>query len=409
MATQQPSRIGPYRILGSLTEGGMAHLYHAVDSSENLEVALKVLKPEAEGFVSNLRATGGTWEGDIAIRLDHPNVVQTFECGDWKDTRFIAMELLAPFTLKYFVGKSSPVVGASKYRILYEVAKAIAYVHRMGFVHRDVSAKNVLVTEKGAAKLIDFGLAMPKIAGDTRRRTRSGTLGYMPPEQFRGEECDARSDVFAFGVTMYEVLTGGLPSEPNGGREAAVVQPAPPPSSCGDSSITGPIDELVLTAMANEPDERFQSMPDLIQAMRAAFPNDALAGSPGRDRQESRRFRRISDQCFVRLKIRRYGLFTNEYRTLTRDFSLGGLCCISLRAPVAIGSRLEANLLLRGEGVPLPLRGEVAWCRQGAGQDRYEVGVSFKGLSKGMRAKIEKYVASRKQAGSRRAGPVARG
>jgi len=406
MATHQPKRIGPYRILGSLTEGGMAHLYHAVDGSENLEVALKVLKPEAEGFVSSLQASGGTWEGDIAIRLDHPNVVQTFECGEWKDARFIAMELLAPFTLKYFVGKSSPLVGANKYRLLHEVAKALAYVHRMGFIHRDVSTKNVLVTEKGTAKLIDFGLAMPKIAGDTRRRARSGTPGYMPPEQSHGEECDQRSDVFAFGVTMYEVLTGRRPFKADDGRDAAVALPAAPPSSCGDQRITEHIDALVLKAMSNDPDERFQSMADVIQTMRATFPSDAFTGGPSRHGQDARRFPRVTDQCFVRLKTRRYGLLTSEYRTLTKDFSLGGLCCISLRSAVAAGSRLEVSLLLRGDGVPLPLRGEVAWCRESTDQDGYEVGISFKGLSKGMRSKIERYVASRRRAGKQNAGPA---
>ena len=391
----RPKSIGAYRIVEPIAEGGMASIHRAIDSSQNLEVALKVLKPNGVTLVDHLQKLSAPWEGEIGVQFDHPHVVNTYEYGAWRDTYFVAMELLDWPSLKDLITAQSPLVTANRYEIAYQIAQGLAHIHERGFIHRDLSPKNVLIDRRGIPKLIDFGLTIPVDMASQSRDKRSGTASYMAPEQVRGKAFDERCDIYSLGVTMYEVLTGRhpFPSGTKEGKKAGHLNIEARPLCEHDPTIAEPVGALVLQAMAKAAEDRFTSMAVLVEAIRARFPAEATGGaSAEQGRRETRRFARIEDRCFVRIRSRRGWLFRRELRTVTKDISLGGMCCVPLREPLKQGERIELGLLLRGDKSALSISGEVAWCRQSQGEGKCEIGIAFGRISMTVRERLRKYV-----------------
>ena len=392
--------VGAYRILDHIAEGGMAHVFRAVDRSRNLSVALKILKPEGTGFMEELRAMGAPWEGEISAKFDHANVVQTFEHGSSRQGHFIAMELLEWAPLMYLIRVGSPLVAAHRYAMLYQMGQGLAYIHDSGFIHHDLCPKNVLIASDGSPKIIDFGLTVPLELAESTRYRRSGTPTYMAPEVVRGRSFDERSDIYSFGLTMYETLTSKHPFRA-GSKERKMsaqlnVQALPP--SRYEDTISGDVDALILRAIAKEPDERFRNMSQLLAAIRKCFPSEALGdGAVIGSGPKPRRFDRVESQCFVRLKWGRFmGLF-RDVRTVTKDLSVDGACCVFLRRPLEAAQRVDMTLLLGGHSDAIPIRGEVAWCRASKEQDTYEVGIVFRQVSATGRERIREYVAAHQE------------
>jgi eukaryotic-like serine/threonine-protein kinase len=203
-----------FRVLEQIGAGGMGVVYRGVDVRLGRPVALKVLQPEALSDPQRRRRFER--EARAASALNHPGIVTVYEVGSEGDVDFIAMELVEGQTLRELLGTGSlkPKQAA---RLAAEVASALAAAHEKGIVHRDLKPENVIVTTDGRAKILDFGLAgtVPEAAAGsqvttavTRPGTVLGSAGYMAPEQVRGQQADARSDVFALGAVLYEMLTG---------------------------------------------------------------------------------------------------------------------------------------------------------------------------------------------------------
>lgn len=385
--------IGPYAILESVSEGGMSFVYKAVDETQNLTVALKVLKPIASEMIRRHRDAGQTdWEGDIALGFDHPHVIHTYERGQDMGRHYLAMELLDPFTLRYLTFARSPLAKVNRYRLLDEIADALAYVHEQGFIHRDVSPKNVLVGPASSAKIIDFGLTIPIRAASRCKDARSGSVSYMAPEQLDGRELDPRCDIYGLGVTMHEVLTGRLPRRASrhasSGRHRAVKPLSP---SRYDPAIPEAVDAVVSRALQEDPNDRFASMGELRDAFRQAAPADP-PGKAARVR-EGRRFLRVELNCFVTfVAMDRWGM-GRQFRTLTKDLSLDGACCIRLAQPLPTGARLDLNLWLRGHPRPLSISVEVMWCRPAdADNGGHEIGLGFVGIAPDDRERLRLYL-----------------
>jgi serine/threonine protein kinase len=283
------SRLGPYEILSPLGAGGMGEVYKAKDTKLGRDVAIKVL-PEVF-FEDDERRTRFEREAKLLASLNHPNVaaIYSFEeipgSSSSASRHLLVMELLEGRTLSEAVaGGPLPVRKAVAYGV--QIAQGLAAAHARGLVHRDLKPANVFVTSDGRVKILDFGLARqdPGPVGDaTQAPTLTewstpgvvvGTVPYLSPEQVRGEKADARSDLFALGCVLHEMLSGRRTFARGTAAEtmSAILTAEPPPFPEG-SHVPLPLERVVQRCLEKSPDERYQSARDL------AFHLEALAGS----------------------------------------------------------------------------------------------------------------------------------
>jgi serine/threonine-protein kinase len=264
---------GRYEVGSLIAEGGMAQVFRGRDRVLDRDVAIKVLRAHyaaAPEFLDRFRR-----EARLAASLAHPNLVNVFDVGRDGERHYIVMELLPGRTLKDLVatgrtgsGQALPLDDAVA--LVQQVAAGMAFAHRRGLVHRDLKPQNVLLTEDGRAKVADFGLAQ---TGETAQLTMPGTVWgtvqYISPEQAQGLAADARSDVYALGAMLFELLTGAPPYA--GGTPAAIMMrhvydPVPPLRQANPRQPHG-AEWVVQKAMAKDPAERFQSMDEFAQAL----------------------------------------------------------------------------------------------------------------------------------------------
>jgi serine/threonine protein kinase/Tfp pilus assembly protein PilF len=260
--------ISHYKILEKLGEGGMGVVYKAQDVQLQRLVALKFLPPhisdhpeEKARFIHEARS---------ASALNHPNVTTIYGIEESPQGLFIAMEYVEGRTLKQIIEKETLSV-RKVLDIGIQICEGLVVAHEKGIVHRDIKSDNIMVTPRGQVKIMDFGLA--KLKGATRlTQTRStlGTAAYMSPEQAQGEEVDQRSDIFSFGVVLYELLTGRLPFE--GEHQAAIVysiiNEEPQPVARFNNQVSARLEDMVFKALAKDREERYQHIDELLADLR---------------------------------------------------------------------------------------------------------------------------------------------
>ena len=277
-----PQRVGRYRVVALLGEGGMGRVLLAEDDALRRKVALKMLK---RGDESSERRF--VREAQAAARVSHPNVCPIFEVGEEGGRPFLAMELLSGETLSARL-RRGPLPPAEALDLAEDLLSALGALHDAGIVHRDVKPSNLFLTSHGG-KLVDFGLAR-ELPRDVARSTGTsgdltspgliiGTPGYMAPEQILGHVVDARADLFAVGILLYEALSGRRPF-PGDGAAAALSgtlydEPAP---LVGSPSLVA-LDAPIRRALAKKPAERYASAREMSEALRGAT-REAAAGSP---------------------------------------------------------------------------------------------------------------------------------
>ena len=203
-----------FELLREAVTGTMSRFFMARDRQTGQIVGLKIIDPEKMAqFEQRFRGLKKPWEGEIAIRFNHPNIVRTFECG-WttKGEPYLVMEYLQGGVLSHLLVAQDPRLEGRRLSIIRQAAEALAAVHEAGFIHHDVCPRNLFLLEDNeTVKLIDFGLTIPATPEFCRPGNRTGTPDYMAPEVARRQPADQRLDIFSFGVTAYEILTGQLP------------------------------------------------------------------------------------------------------------------------------------------------------------------------------------------------------
>jgi serine/threonine-protein kinase len=250
---------GRYRVGPRVARGGMASVYEATDLRLDRTVAIKVMHPglgdDAEFAARFVR------EARAAARLSHPNVVSVFDQGDDDGVVFLAMELVPGHTLRDTIGKESPMSPLRALALLEPVLSALAAAHRAGLIHRDVKPENVLIADDGRVKVADFGLAKA-VSADTQHTATGGvligTVSYLAPELVIDGRADARADVYAAGVLLYELLTGRKPHEGESPIQVAykhVHEDVPPPSALAPG-LPSYVDALVARATARDRGQR---------------------------------------------------------------------------------------------------------------------------------------------------------
>ena len=274
------ARLGPYEIQSLLGAGGMGEVYKARDTRLDRTVAIKVL-PADFAADAGLRERFER-EAKLIAALSHPHICALHDVGRQENTDFLVMEHLDGETLETRLTKRAlPTDQALQLAI--QIADALAAAHRAGIVHRDLKPGNVMLTRTGA-KLLDFGLAKaaaPAVAGRlsmlpttppglTQQGTILGTFQYMAPEQLEGRDADARTDIFAFGAVLYEMLTGrrAFDAASHASLIAAILERDPPPVSLLRPRTTAALDRIVAKCLVKDPEARWQSARDLHDELR---------------------------------------------------------------------------------------------------------------------------------------------
>ncbi len=261
--------ISHYKILEKLGEGGMGIVYKAHDMKLDRTVALKFLPPFLSGDVNEKERF--YQEARAASALLHPNVAVIFEVNEHEGRIFLAMEYVEGQTLKKLIEEGEDISIKKALDIAIQAGEGLAAAHEKGIVHRDVKSDNIMITPKGQVKVMDFGLA--KVRGATKLTKAGSTIGtaaYMSPEQAQGEEVDLRSDIFSFGVVLYELLTGRVPFR--GEHQAALIYSLinedPAPIARYNEKAGPELERVVMKALAKDREERYQHIDDLLADLR---------------------------------------------------------------------------------------------------------------------------------------------
>jgi len=274
------TEVGHYRILERIGSGGMGDVYVAEDSQLDRKVALKFLSQrlcQDEDCRRRFRR-----EAQAAAGLSHPNIVTIHDVGEYRGRPFIAMEYIEGRSLREVV-KNEELAIDQAMNLTAQVCEGLQAAHDAGVVHRDVKPSNILVDSHGRARLIDFGLAA--VLRDerlTKAGSTLGTVGYMSPEQARGQKVDQRSDVFSVGAVLYELITGRRPfrGEDEAATLHAITHDIPEPLARYRSRVPEELQRLVGKALEKNPEARYQHVDDLrVDLVRLALQADTSVGS----------------------------------------------------------------------------------------------------------------------------------
>ncbi len=281
--------LGNYKILEKLGAGGQGTVYKAVDSKLGRTVVIKVLPEELVAKAANLKRFER--EARLASALDHPNICTIFDLNEIDGVHFIAMQYIDGRNVRQLVN-GRPLQLESALSLAIQVADALAVAHAQGIIHRDIKAGNVMVTKKGQAKVLDFGLA--KLLDEDAARTSGihhteltevgipyGTATYAAPEQARGDRVDARADIFSSGVLLYEMLTGSWPFRGKTAvdvRHAVLHEEPVPLSEARPDPVPPRLQQILDRALKKNPRDRYQQIAQFRDDLRAVVRDIALTG-----------------------------------------------------------------------------------------------------------------------------------
>jgi len=265
--------VGPYQIISPLGEGGMASVYKAYHANLDRYVAIKVMHPgfkEDKTFISRFQR-----EARVLARLDHPNIVPIFDFAEHEGQPYLVMKYIEGGTLKDRLALHAPSLPETL-TVVDTVGSALAYAHQQGILHRDIKPSNIIITPENHYYLSDFGLARLTSAGESTLSQDAllGTPNYISPEQARGQtDLDGRTDIYSFGIVLYEMIVGRVPFSGNTPYSIVhdhIYTPLPPPSSI-NPKVSEPLEKFLLKALAKDREDRFANVSTMMLAFRKAI------------------------------------------------------------------------------------------------------------------------------------------
>lgn len=301
-----------YEILGIIGSGGMAVVYKALCHRLNRYVAIKILKDEYAqnvDFCEHFQA-----ESQAVAMLSHPNIVGVYDFSKSSDCQYIVMELLEGITLKQYMTKKGALSWKESLHFATQIARALSHAHSKGVIHRDIKPQNIMVVKDGSIKVADFGIAYLQNSAKSNEAETMGSIHYLSPEQARGEQLDARSDIFSLGVVMYEMLTGRLPYEGETIEEVALQHFGAPITMPGDINPDIPLEleQITMKAMASDINARYQSADELLEDLES-FRKHQAAGENTDDAQPVIYEAGVHDKGYVRPVSRTGELSKEDY------------------------------------------------------------------------------------------------
>lgn len=304
MPLSNGTRLGPYEIIAPVGAGGMGEVYKARDPRIGREVAVKILPSEYCSDPDRLRRF--ELEARAAGVLNHPNILGILDVGTENGSPYLVSELLDGETLREKI-RSGPIPSRKAIDFAIQLSRGLAAAHERNIVHRDLKPENIFVTKDGRVKILDFGLAklvLPEADQDEASKLETGaveskpgmvlgTIGYMSPEQVRGLPSDQRSDIFAFGAILYEMLTGkrAFQGQTAADTLSAILQKEPPEMSQIVSDVSPAVQRVIYRCLEKDPEQRFHSAHDLAFALESL---SVVSGSMPAERSVLRDYRRAS-------------------------------------------------------------------------------------------------------------------
>jgi serine/threonine protein kinase len=263
-----------FKLLNRLGQGSMSKVWRATDTESGKMVVVKVLDKDKllalkKRFIGMKRPD----EGEVAVQLDHPNIVKCFEFGNTTaGEEYLVMEFVDGLGFNFLVEtRAKQLIGREIY-YLEQIGESIAYFHKKGFIHRDICPRNIMVNTEDVVKLIDFGLAVPDTPEFRKPGNRTGTANYMAPELLRRASTDQRIDVYSFGVTVFETVTGRLPMEMlTVSYDTMLKHMNTPPKDPKElrPDLSDEWVRVMMKGIARRPDDRYQTMREFLADLRA--------------------------------------------------------------------------------------------------------------------------------------------